>query len=61
MENEEKQFGDRFKAWYQETQENEIPDYSDRTPESELTYKLLWTFIILLIFFSILGYITCNS
>jgi hypothetical protein len=61
MSKNEKQFGERFQTWYHENHDNkiedELPIFQGRTPESEIKYKLLWTFIILLAFFGVLVYV----
>lgn len=51
MGNQDKQFGDRFNDWYHENHDNkldDLPDYFNRTPESEIKYKLFWIAIIFL-------------
>jgi hypothetical protein len=60
MNNENKQFGDRFNTWYHENHDNkldDLPDYFNRTPQSEIKYKFLWMLIFLLIICGLFIYI----
>jgi hypothetical protein len=60
MNNENKQFGERFNSWYHENHDNkldDLPDYFNRTPQTEIKYKFFWLFILLLIIAGLLIYI----
>lgn len=64
MKKENKQFGDRFNTWYHENHDNkldELPDYFNRTPESEVKYKLLIGCVLVLGIIGLGIFIYCQA
>ena len=64
MKKENKQLGDRFNTWYHENHDNkldELPDYFNRTPKSEVKYKLLIGCVLVLGIIGLGIFIFCQA